>query len=106
MRRDRLPDGQPAGTGYTDPGTVLGRDVARRAEVGVQAEPARPTDEQRSGPAVVPRRVTTAGALLRGQPGIDPGHRTTASFGLIPDELADLGERPAVYAPRVRTRPG
>ena len=100
---DRHPDGMPAGTGYTDSGAVLGRDVARRVRVGVEGEPARSADEQRAASSVIPRRECTAGARLRGQSRINRDHRTTASLGLVRDELANLGERPAVYPARARS---
>lgn len=96
---DRHVDRVPTHVGYTGLGTVLGRNVSRGIQVGMQGEPALSALEHGARTAVVLCCVSTARALLRGMPGINPDHRTTAFFGFVLDELFDLSKGPSVDPP-------
>lgn len=93
---DRQVDGLPTTAGYTDGGMVLGRDVARPIQVGVEQETARTTLEPGAGTAVVASNMPAGGAHLGGMPRVYPDHRYASSFGLVPDERLELSERPAM----------
>ena len=98
FRDDRQVDRLPTGFRCTDPGMVLGRYVSGCVQVCMQGEPALSALEVASGPPVVPRRVSTTRALLRGMSRVYRNHRTTPFLGLVLDEAAQLGEFPAMHA--------
>src|SRR5262249_9808468 len=93
---DRLVDNQPAGTGYTGLGTVLGRDITRPIEIGMQREATHLTHKQVARAAVVAGGMPASAACLRGMSRVNRNHRTTPFLSLIHNEALQLGERPAV----------
>ena len=94
----RLLDRQPIRSGHAGGGTVLGRDVAGRVEIGVEREAALATDERRLTAAVVAGSMPAGGAGLRGMGWIHEPHRYPNLLGLVPDEGLQLLERPSVQA--------
>src|SRR5438445_9899126 len=100
--RDRLHDGQPAIPGHARDGAVFRRDIAGSNEVGVELIVALPTLKPRTRTAVVPSRVATARASLRGMSRINRNHHNAPFLGFVLSKRSDLVKRPAMNAACLR----
>jgi hypothetical protein len=97
---------QPAEGGCTTFDMVLGGNIPRSIEVGMQREATGTTHEQIAGTTVVTGNMPAPAACLGGMSRIDRNHYTTPFLGLVPDKALQLGKRPGVdTAARFRFAP-
>src|SRR4051794_29902349 len=79
----RLVDRQPVESGCAAFGTVLGSNVTRPIEVGMQRVATHPTHKQIAGTAVVASGMPTPAARLGGMSRINRDHHTAPFLGLV-----------------------
>src|SRR5262245_10224197 len=88
---------QPASRELAHAGTVLGRDIASRIQIGIEMIATLPTNENTLRTAVVAGGMPAAATSLRGMSRIDRNHRTTPFEGLVLDFRFEGGKRPRVH---------
>jgi hypothetical protein len=97
--------GRLASLSSTEAGTVLRGNISGGVQIRMQLKATHTAFEERPSPTIVAGYMPTATTGLRGMPGVNPGHRTTARFRFVPDKGVQLCEGPAMQAALVLSLP-